>query len=129
MVSRSRISIRECRKDPAQLRQRSPKDGCRRKENGQASCAACLRFGTAESKVPPFLNILLFHLRPYFLPLKFGLFCLTHVVSYRFRYGKSEGDAEGAEVFDKSFVIFTAVCGIALPGATWSISVLGSGLT
>lgn len=51
------------------------------------------------------------------------------IVSYRFRYGKSDGDDEGAEVFDKSFVIFTAVCGVALPGATWSISVLGSGLT
>ena len=65
MVSRSRISIRECRKDPAQLCQRSPKDGCWRKESCQASCAACLRFGTAESKVSPFLNFLLLHLGPF----------------------------------------------------------------
>jgi len=43
-------------------------------------------------------------------------------------YGKSDGDDEGAEVFDKSFVIFTAVCGVALPGAgprtrCWAVAV------
>lgn len=81
MVSRSRISIRECRKDPAQLCQRSSKDGCWRKENCQASCAACLRFATAESKVPPFLNFFCFILA--LLLLTFGSFCLTHVASYR----------------------------------------------
>ncbi|CAJ1448223.1 unnamed protein product, partial [Effrenium voratum] len=44
-------------------------------------------------------------------------------------YGKSSGeDAEGAEVFDRSFVIFTAMCGVALPGAgprtrCWAVAV------
>eukprot|EP00435_Cladocopium_sp_Y103_P053480 s2477_g17.t1 len=40
---------------------------------------------------------------------------------------KGEGD-DGAEVFDKSFVIFTAMCGVALPGAgkktkCWAVAV------
>ena len=38
------------------------------------------------------------------------------------RYNSSRGgddDDEGAEVFDRSFVVFTAMCGVALPGAPW----------
>ena len=36
------------------------------------------------------------------------------------RYANKGGDDDGAEVFDKSFVIFTAMCGVALPGVPLS---------
>eukprot|EP00913_Durusdinium_trenchii_P002176 g2008.t1 len=44
------------------------------------------------------------------------------------RYGKGGDSEEGAEVFDRSFVIFTAMCGVALPGAgpktkCWAVAV------
>ncbi|CAK9062051.1 unnamed protein product [Durusdinium trenchii] len=43
-------------------------------------------------------------------------------------YGKGGDSEEGAEVFDRSFVIFTAMCGVALPGAgpktkCWAVAV------
>lgn len=43
-------------------------------------------------------------------------------------YANKGGGDDGAEVFDKSFVIFTAMCGVALPGAgkrtkCWAVAV------
>lgn len=43
-------------------------------------------------------------------------------------YASKGGGDDGAEVFDKSFVIFTAMCGVALPGAgkrtkCWAVAV------
>lgn len=54
------------------------------------------------------LNLFLLRVGTSPLHLKCG--CLSP------RYANKGGGDDGAEVFDKSFVIFTAMCGVALPG-------------
>ena len=107
MVSRSRISISQCGEDSSQVRT-GPQKGIFVSKGCQTACATCLKYFSYTFQWPAIL----------FPNSCLCLWCNGRL--FLMRYASKGGGDDGAEVFDKSFVIFTAMCGVALPGVPLS---------